>query len=154
MAQDRLRSAVPAGEALRYTADCRGEGAVGITDERLLLAEDEVTSVELESIDEVTARQVDWFLAVLSVALVGVGVLAGRDNPLLGVGFVAFALLSLVVVYRKRGKVSVSVDGRAKPLVFHLPATEEFLERLGEQLDEVEERLIEEYAEEHPEEFD
>lgn len=147
MSQERLEAAVPAGEALRYTAARRREGAVGITDERLLLADDEVTSVELGRIDEVTARQVDWFVAVLSVALLGVGLLAGMDDPLVGVAFVAAGVVSLYVVYRKRGKVTVTVRDRGKPLEFYVHSTDEFIDRLGTQLDEYEARLAAEDGE-------
>ncbi len=141
MADDRLQSAVPDGEALRYSADLRGGGAVGVTDERLLVVDGDARSVAFESIEEVTARQVDWFVAVLSVALVGVGVVTAASNPLLGVAFVAAGVASLVLVYRKRGKVLVEVDGRGKPLAFHVDSTDEFLDRLGERLDRYERRL-------------
>lgn len=141
MAHDRLQAAVPDGEALRYRTALRGGGAVGITDERLLVVDGDPVSVELTAIDEVTAREVDWFVAVLSAALAGIGVVTAGSNLLLGVAFVAAGIGSLVLVYRKRGKVIVEVDGRGKPLSFHVAATDEFLDRLGERLDRYEQRL-------------
>lgn len=147
MASDRLDSAVPAGETLRYRVARRGGGAVGFTDERLLVVDGEVTSVSFGNVDEVTARSVDWFVAVLSVALVGVGVLAAEGTPLVGAGFAVAGLVSLAVVYRKRGRVACAVHGRDKPLVFRLDDTEEFLDRLEVRLEDYKGRLAEERAE-------
>lgn len=144
MSRDRLESTVPDGEALRYTADLRGGGAVGLTDERLLIVDGEASSVEFESVGGVSARQVDWFVAVMSVALAGVGIMAGLENPLVGIAFVAAGIASLVLVYRKRGKVTVNVRGRSKPLEFRVESTDEFLDRMGERLDRYEERLHDE----------
>jgi len=142
MASERLESAVPDGEALRYTASLRGGGAVGLTDERLLIADDEVTSVEFASVRGVTGREVDWFVAVLSVALVGIGLLSGvEDGPLVGAAFVAAGVASVLLVYRKRGKVTVNVHGRGKPLAFHVDSTDEFLDHMGELLDRYEARM-------------
>lgn len=146
MGHDRLSASVPEGEALRYTDDCRGGGSVGVTDERLLVADgdDDVTSVELGSIDEVTVRDYDYFVGSMSVGLLAIGALAATDNPLVGVLFVAGGVASLVQVYRKRGKVMVDVANRAKPLVFYLDHHEAFLARLEDRLDDYEERLWEE----------
>lgn len=144
MADERLQAAVPDGEGLRYTADRRrSPGTVGVTDDRLLVVDGETTSVEFESIEEVSARHVDWFLAVLGVVIVAVGLLAGIDDPLVGVGLVAAGVISLAVTYRKRGQVTVSVRGRGKPLQFHVESTDEFLDRLEDRLDRYERRLAE-----------
>jgi hypothetical protein len=145
--RERLEAAVPDGEALRYGAERRrSPGAVGFTDERLLVVDQETTSVEFEAIEEVAARDVDWFVAVLSVATVGVGLVAGLDRPLVGVGLVAAGVVSLVLTYRKRGQVTVSVRGRGKPLQFYLSSTDEFLDRLETRLDRYEERLAAEHG--------
>jgi hypothetical protein len=142
MEDQRLRRAVPDGEALRYTVERRrSDGAVGVTDERLLVVDEEVTSVHLERIEEVAARDVDWFVAVTSAALVVVGVLAGADNALGGMALVAAGVASLVLVYWKRGKVTVSVEGRGKPVEFYVDATDEFVARLGDRMDAYERRL-------------
>lgn len=142
MAQETLEAAVPDGEAIRYSAPRRrADGAVGITDERLLLVDDNTTSVEFEAIEEVAVRDVDWFVAVLSAALVVIGLFAGPGRPLAGAGLVAAGVVSLVLVARKRGQVTVTVRGRAKPLQFHLASAEEFLGRLDTRLDRYEQRL-------------
>lgn len=145
MAHDRLQSILPEGEALRYTAELRDGGVVGFTDERLLVVDDDPVSVEFEHVGGVSAMQIDWFVAVLSVALIGVAVPAGLENPLVGVGFATAGAVSLVLVYRKRGRVQVNVDGRSKPVEFHVESTDEFLERLEPRLEAYEQRLQEEY---------
>jgi hypothetical protein len=148
MGSDRLQAAVPDGEALRYTASSRGGGAVGLTDDRLLFfdGDESVTSVEYDTIDEVTAEELDWFLAVLSAGLAGFGLLSlGRSLPV-GAGFTLAGLGSLYLVYRNRGEVNVSVHDRAKPLSFHLDDPETFLSRLESRLDDYEARLHAEHA--------
>jgi hypothetical protein len=148
MGSDRLQAAVPDGEALRYTATTRDDGAVGLTDDRLLLfdGDDTVTSVEYDTIDEVTAEDLDWFLAVLSVGLVGFGLFSFDRSALLAAGFALAGIGSLYLVYRNRGEVNVGVHDRAKPLSFHLDEPETFLSRLESRLDDYEARLHAEHA--------
>lgn len=143
MAGDRLQDAVPDGEALRYTATPRSRDDVGLTDDRLLLTDPDgsVTSVGYDAIEEVTAEDYDWFLAVLSVGLVGFGVLSVDRNVLFAVAFALAGLGSLALVYRNRGKVQVDVRDRAKPLTFHLDEPEAFLAELEPLLADYEERL-------------
>lgn len=141
MGHEELAESVPEGEALRYVADCRGGGSVGVTDERLLVADGDPTSVELGTIEEVTVRDVDYFVGSLSVALLGIGILAAENSLLVGGLFLAAGVASLVLVYRKRGKVMVDVRNRAKPLVFYLDDHDEFLDRLDDRLDSYEARL-------------
>jgi hypothetical protein len=145
MVGDRLRDAVPDGEALRYSASPRSRDAVGLTDDRLLLTERDgsVTSVEYASIEEVTAEDYDWFLGVLSVGLVAFGVLSFDRNLFLGGAFALAGLASLYRVYQNRGEVRVDVRDRAKPLTFHLDDAETFLSRLEPLLAEYESRLQE-----------
>lgn len=119
MSTDRLQAAVPSGEALRYSDELRGSGAVGLTDERLLVVEDEVTSVELPSVDSVELQAFDWFLGFMSVLLVGLGLFLTRESVLGGLGLAAAGVASLYLTYRKRGEASVVVRGRAKPIKLH-----------------------------------
>jgi len=141
MARDRLAAAVPDGEALRYETSGRFGRAVGLTDDRLLLVDDETISVAYGDVDEVTAQDADWFVAVMSVGLVGFGVLSLPQNLPAGLVFLAAGLVSLALVYRKRGKVTVRVHTRPKPLSFYLKEPETFLSRLEPLLDEYERRI-------------
>lgn len=135
MTLDRLQSAVPAGEALRYHGDLRTGGTVGLTDERLLVADEAEVSVELDTIEEVTVETLDWFLVVLSVLLVGFGVYATREHLLGGVAFALFGLASCYWTYRNRNEVLVRVRGRATPLRLYPAETEPFRTALERALD-------------------
>lgn len=145
MGSQRLQAVVPDGEALRYTAMARSGESIGLTDDRLLVVDEESTSVEYGSIEEVTMQEVDWFVGFLSVALVGFGALSLQRNALAGGGFVLAGLVSGYLVYRKRGKVQVNVRNRPKPLSFYLDDPETFLTRLEERLDSYEQCLVEEH---------
>jgi hypothetical protein len=119
MADDRLRSAVPDGEALRYEGRLRRGGRVGLTDERLLFVRDDgdpPTSVELVGVESVELQDFDWYLAVLSVLLVGFGAVSTTRNPLAGVAFGLVGLASLALTYRKRDRAVVRLHSRAKPV--------------------------------------
>ena len=143
MSGSRLDAAVPEGEALRYTETTRSGEPLGLTDKRLLVQVDgTVTSVEYDTIDEVTAQEVDWFVGVLSVGLVAFGLLSVGRNLLFAAGFIIAGIGSLYLVYRKRGKVSVTAHGRPKPLTFRLDDAETFLSRLESRMDEYEQRLL------------
>ncbi|MFC4405543.1 hypothetical protein [Haloarchaeobius iranensis] len=147
MSGSQLDSVLPSGEALRYTETTRSGDPLGLTDERLLVRVDgTVTSVAYDSIDEVTAQEVDWFVGVLSVGLVGFGLLSVQRNPLLASGFVLAGVVSLALVYRKRGKVAVNVHDRPKPLTFRLDDVQTFLSRLESHMNDYEQRLHEQGA--------
>lgn len=140
----RLEAAVPDGEALRYTATSRrGEGAVGLTDERLLLSTEgeEVVSASLTAVDEVTVQSFDWFLGVLSAGLVAFGIASLSRSLPAGVVFLLAGAASLWLTYRKRGRVTIRVDGRAKPLTVHLEDTDAFQDAFRGRVDAYEDRL-------------
>jgi hypothetical protein len=143
MARDRLSESVPEGEALRYTGSLRAGGSVGLTDERLLVApEDEaVTSVELGAVDTVEFRDLDWFNAVLGLALAGFGFFSVRRNPLLGAGFLVAGAVSLFLTYRKRTRVTVRLHNRAKPLTVHPADGSGFYDAFGDILADYRERV-------------
>lgn len=119
MDSERLQAAVPDGEALRYQAPLKSGGVVGFTDERLLVARDEITNVDLESVHSVEFEDFDWFTGVLSAGLVAFGLYSTTRNVLAGLLFALAGVGSLYLSYRKRGKASVHVRGRAKPLVLY-----------------------------------
>lgn len=137
MAVSDLEAELRSREALRYHTPLRHGGIVGLTDERLLVrTADEGTSVSFEDIGEVTIQEFDWFLAVLSVLLVGFGLLSFSRDVLFALVFTGLGVASLYWTYRKRGRVRLQVDGRAKPVAFSLDATDEFHDRLGRALDD------------------
>ncbi|MFC7078832.1 hypothetical protein [Halorussus caseinilyticus] len=104
-------------ETVRERLALRTGGSVALTDDRLLVAaDDELTSVSLDDVAEVTVEDFDYFLAVLSAVLVGWGLYSTRRNAALGLGFAAFGAVSLYWTYRKRGKARIKVAGRPKPI--------------------------------------
>lgn len=136
-AYEDLTAAVPEGEGLRFhQALRRGGRIVGLTDDRLLVLDDEGrTSVSHDNVVEVTVQDVDWFLVILSVALVGWGVLTLQRNVLVGVVGVGLGGASLYRTYGRRGKVTVRVTNRPKPLVVYPENPDAFREALRPMLD-------------------
>lgn len=120
---DSLRESEQVEERLSL----RTGGSLALTDERLLVdADDEVTTVELADVVEVTVERYDWFLLVLSVSLVGYGLYSTQRSLPIGLAFTGFGAASLFWTYRKRGKVRVKVEGRAKPLSMFPEDTDAF----------------------------
>lgn len=138
---DPLCEAVPDGEALRFEASLRRGGRTGLTDERLLVVDAEAVSVRLDAVESVEIEEFDWFLGGLSVALAGFGLWATRMHLLGGLAFAAAGVASLSLTYRKRGRVTVSVGGRAKPLAFYVDDPEAFAAAMGAALDRFEAEL-------------
>lgn len=136
MSVDRLQSALPDGEPLRFDARARKGGVVGLSDERVVFARgDEVTSVPFENVDEVTVQTFDWYLGLMSVLLVGFGLYSTLMNLLAGLAFGAAGLASLYVTYRKRGRVRIKLHTRPKPLTLYLADTEGFEAAFERQMD-------------------
>jgi len=135
MSDDPLVAAVPEGEALRYSGGLRPGGRVGLTDERLLVVREETTSVALSGIEAVEMEDFDYFVGLLSLLLVGVGIWGLTRNPPLGLLFAAAGTASLYVSYRKRSKATVRVHDRAKPLVLYPADASAFYDALGRQLE-------------------
>lgn len=143
MDDERLAATVPEGEALRYVDDLRTGGAVGFTDERLLVVpdEDSPTSVALESVESVELQDVDWFDLVLGVVLFAFGVASVPRSAPVGGLLILAAVVSIVLTYRKRGRSRVSVHGRAKPLELYPADDQGFYGAFERALDEYRERL-------------
>lgn len=121
MSSDQLRDVVPEGEALRYTSELRTGGVIGLTDDRLLIlrGDDPPVSVEHRDVDDVEFQDFDYFVGVLSVVLVGFGILSTRRNLVAGIGLAAAGVVSLYVSYRKRDRAMVNTHSRPKPLVLY-----------------------------------
>jgi hypothetical protein len=141
MAHQHLADAVPDGEALQYTDDLRGGGSVGLTDERLLVADGEVTSVELGDVSEVRFQGVDHFELVMGLLLVGFGAYSTTRRPALGALFAAAGVVSLLLTYRKRSRAAVEVHSRPKPLDLYPVDGQDFLAAFERALDDYRERV-------------
>jgi hypothetical protein len=140
---ERLAPVVPDDEGIRYVEDLRTGGAVGFTDERLLVVPDdgESSSVELLDVESVELQDLDWFEAVLGVALLGFGVASlDRSVPLAAL-FVALGAGSLYLTYRKRDRAQVSVHSRAKPLTVYPADSQGFYDAFERALDDYRARL-------------
>jgi hypothetical protein len=138
-----LEAAVPDGEGLRYVDELRRRGAVGLTDERMLLAgeDEEPTSVELTAIESVEFEDLDYFEGVLGVALVGFGVASASRSVPLAALFVALGVASLYLTYRKRSQIRVNVHSRPKPLKLYPADGQELYDAFERALDDYQRRL-------------
>lgn len=106
-----------AGERLHYRGDLRFGGEVAVTDGRLLVKRtDELVSVPYANVSEVATERIDWFLVLMSLALVGFGVYSLSDNAVVGAGAVAFGGWSVYRTYRHRDRVRVHTHSRPKPV--------------------------------------
>lgn len=97
----------------------RRGGVLALTPDRLYVVRDGEDGVRFDVEDVVSVKydSMDWFLAVLSVALVGFGVYSTTQHVLGGIAFALAGVVSLYVTYRKRGKLSFQVSGRTDPLI-------------------------------------
>jgi hypothetical protein len=127
-------------ERIEYRCDLRTGGWVGLTDDHLLVVDpdDDDVRVALDEVAQVTLQDFDWFVGVLSVALVGFGLFMTRQNALGGLAFAAFGAASLYWSYRKRQEVHVHVADRPKPITLYPAAADEFYETLGREIETTE----------------
>lgn len=127
---DELRSYLEAGEALRFEDDLRSGGRIGISDERLLVLDEQVRSVPFENVDELRFQSFDWFLMLMSLGLVAFGLFSITIHVLGGLAFAGAGVVSVYLTYRKRGRVTVKLHSQVKPVVFHLDDTASFREEM------------------------
>lgn len=113
--QTGLRQVLDEGEALRYEAPLRRGRAIGLTDKRMLLLDDEPIAIPYDNVKEVRVESFDWFLGIMSTALVVFGAVSTLRRPLVGVGFALAGVGSLWLTYRRRDRVIVDMHTRAKP---------------------------------------
>lgn len=107
-------------------------GWAGFDEEALYLErEGERTRVAYEHVSEIAYRDLDYFVVVLSAALVGFGIWFVRETPA-SLLFSLVGLGSLVRLYRHRGELVVRASGRPKPLTFHPADAPAFYDALGE----------------------
>ncbi|UPV76336.1 hypothetical protein M0R89_19430 (plasmid) [Halorussus limi] len=131
-----ISEALPDGETVRERLALRTGGSVVLSDDFLLVVTGEgsgdpdLTRVALDDVAEVTVEEFDYFLAVLSVLLVGYGLYSVPRSAALGLAFAAFGAASLYWTYRKRGKARIKVEGRAKPISLFPADTDAFTSAL------------------------
>ncbi|NLV06079.1 hypothetical protein GOC83_08050 [Haloarcula rubripromontorii] len=101
----------------RYTGTLRPGGTIILGADRLVVdRDDEPVVVDLADVVEVSLQDIDWFLAVMSAALIGFGLLSLNRSVLLGGAFAVAGAVSLALTYRKRNALRIRVTGRADPL--------------------------------------
>jgi hypothetical protein len=101
----------------RYAGALRTGGTVVLGADRLVVDRgDSPVVVDLDDIVEVSLQDIDWFLAVMSAALVGFGLLSLDRSVLLGGAFAVAGAASLALTYRKRYALRIQVTGRTDPL--------------------------------------
>lgn len=114
---DRSELSLDAGERVRYRAALRRGGEIAVSDRRVLVAsDDQVISIPFANISEVTHEAFDWFIAIVSVALVLFGLYSLDQHLLVAGAFVVVGLWSLVRTYRKRHLVRIHTHAQPKPV--------------------------------------
>ena len=116
---------------LRRQAPLRvADGWAGFDGEALYVDRDgERVRVAFEHVTELSYRDTDYFVVMLSLVLVGFGVWFLSESPF-SILFSLFGLASLYRLYRHRGEVVVRVADRPKPLTFHPEAGGGFYDAL------------------------
>jgi hypothetical protein len=114
---DRSGLDLDRGERLHYRGELRDGGEIAVTEKRVLVRSDgSLTSIPYTNVSEVSTESLNWFLAVLSGALVLFGLYSIPANALLGGGFAAFGLWSLYRTYRHRDRVRIHTHSQPKPV--------------------------------------
>ncbi|RQH01407.1 hypothetical protein [Natrarchaeobius oligotrophus] len=105
------------GEQLYFRGDLRRGGEIAVTERRVLVrSDDELTSVPYTNVSEVANESFNWFLAILSGALLLFGLYSIPENALLGTVFAAFGLWSVYRTYRHRDRVRIHTHSQPKPV--------------------------------------
>lgn len=101
-----------------YDGDLRRGGRITVTSDRVLVdrPDKESVTVPLPSVVDVSLQDIDWFLVVMSLGLVGFGLASVGRSPLRAGLFVVAGLVSTALTYRKRGALRISVSGETRPL--------------------------------------
>lgn len=122
-------------ELERQTALRVADGWAGFTADALFVERGgERIRVDFDNITQLSYRDTDYFIVVLSVVLVGFGLWFVPESPF-SLLFSVAGLASLYRLYRHRGEVVVRVTDRPKPLTFHPEDGGAFYDALGEEMD-------------------
>ena len=116
---DRPRR-VADGGTTRESHALRGGGTLEVTDDDLVVTRDgESVQIDIDRIVEVSHASFDYFLSILSLALVGFGVVSLQRNVPVALLFVVAGAASMYRTYGRRGQLKFRVKGRAKPLIVY-----------------------------------
>lgn len=107
------------GDVLESHTLRRGD-TLEITPETVVISQDgELVEIAFDRIVEVSLSSYDYFLTILSIALVAFGIMSLERNLLAGIAFTAVGIGSLYRTYNRRGQLKFRVQGRAKPLIVY-----------------------------------
>ena len=116
---DRPRR-VADGSTVRESHPLRGGGTLEVTDDDVVVTRNgESVHVDIDRVVEVSYASFDYFLSILSLALVGFGVVSLQRNVPVALFFVVAGAASLYRTYGRRGQLKFRVKGRAKPLTVY-----------------------------------
>lgn len=108
------------GGTIRESHALRSGGTLDVTDDELVITrDDDPVRIEIDRIVEVSHASFDYFLGILSLALVGFGILSLERNVPAALVFGAIGAASLYRTYGRRGQLKFRVKGRAKPLTVY-----------------------------------
>lgn len=115
-----LQTLVTDGGTVRESHSLRRGGILEVTDDDLVITrDDESVRIKIEQIVEVSHAQFDYFLSILSLALVGFGILSFERNVPAALLFTVAGIASMYRTYNRRGQLKFRVKGRAKPLIVY-----------------------------------
>lgn len=97
--------------------------------------QEDTIRVELDDVAEVTRRRMDWFTGVLSVLLVGIGLLLTQSDVVGGLLLAAAGAVSVYLTYRRRDEMNLRIRGRTKPLQIYPEDGDRFYTDLGRLLE-------------------
>ncbi|WP_280536327.1 hypothetical protein [Halopenitus sp. POP-27] len=148
----RSAATLAGDDRVRYRGDDRFGGTLCVTDRRIVIgdvdgvgddgASDDRRTVDghaipLQAIEEVTYRSTDWFTLLLGVGIVAFGLASISRSRLGAAAFVVVGLGSLVVTWRRRGRVRIHTHGRPKPVTVHPVDPDAFLAAVDASLESV-----------------
>jgi len=102
--------------------------------------DEEVVSIPLESVSELTKQSIDWFLLLMDIAIVAFGLFSLARTLLGGVGFLLAGVVSLALTWRRRGRVRVRTHARPKPMDTYPASPAAFLGAVDDALTPIRER--------------
>lgn len=115
-----LQTLVTDGGTVRESHALRRGGTLEVTDDDLVITrDDESVRIKIDRIVEVSHAPFDYFLSILSLALVGFGILSFERNVPAALLFIAAGIASMYRTYNRRGQLKFRVKGRAKPLIVY-----------------------------------
>lgn len=105
------------GERIHHTGALRPEGAIVVTNRRLVVnTEAETVSIPYENVREINTESFDWMLAILSGAMALFGIYSLRMYHILGLVFILTGAWSIRRTYHHRNRLRIHTHSQAKPV--------------------------------------